>query len=367
VEEARVIFNSIAESDAELRDLISTARSDGYGSILVLTGAGGGHIVAGSAEVGVAINIDPNHPYAMGLFSTSGTVGLQSSVGGGLILGFATDEPDKLAGPELIGGVDLHIGAGAGGAVAISLPELKGSFPTIEIVLPKFTGFAVSVGVGAGVNVGSIGAGMTCVFDTAFNCGKPEGGNGQPVRVAIVGGDGDDEIKGKNGGDSIAGLDGNDELHGRDGNDELLGGPGDDILKGNRGKDVLIGGDGNDVIEGGFGDDLLEGGPGDDILKGEEDNDKLTGGDGNDTLFGGDGHDKLFGNDGDDRLHPGHGNGTIECGAGDDTVLLWNKKTDWTIKNKNGYIMVKEEKGDDHRQELYDCEHIKFKDKTIDI
>ena len=46
-------------------------------------------------------------------------------------------------------------------------------------------------------------------------------------------------------------------LDGGAGNDVLVGGDGDDDIKGDEGDDVLIGGDGVDTLDGGPGDDIL--------------------------------------------------------------------------------------------------------------
>ncbi|MEX2173430.1 MAG: hypothetical protein WD872_03655 [Pirellulaceae bacterium] len=65
----------------------------------------------------------------------------------------------------------------------------------------------------------------------------------------------------------------------------ILGGSGNDILRGGSGDDLLDGGDGHDLLFGNWGDDLLEGGDGHDLL---------WGGPGEDTLLGGRGRNRLF-------------------------------------------------------------------------
>jgi Ca2+-binding RTX toxin-like protein len=73
----------------------------------------------------------------------------------------------------------------------------------------------------------------------------------------------------------------------------LIGGAGDDKLRGNLNKNI---------IHGGAGDDLIEGGADIDSLYGDLGNDTIYGGAGNDLLFGGGGTDNLYGGDGDDFL-----------------------------------------------------------------
>lgn len=89
------------------------------------------------------------------------------------------------------------------------------------------------------------------------------------VPVTLRGGPGNDLLVG---GSSVLG-------------DRLIGGPGDDVLKGMGGPDVLYGGPGNDTLIGGPGDDKLYGGPGDDKLYGGPGNDLLRGEAGNDLLI----------------------------------------------------------------------------------
>lgn len=70
---------------------------------------------------------------------------------------------------------------------------------------------------------------------------------------------------------------------------------------------VGIGGEGNDTLLGGAGDDTLRGNPGNDSLVGGAGDDNLIGDAGNDTLIGGDGDDNLVGGDGNDVLISGNG------------------------------------------------------------
>jgi Ca2+-binding RTX toxin-like protein len=82
----------------------------------------------------------------------------------------------------------------------------------------------------------------------------------------------------------------------------------------------VIGGDGNDTIRGHGGSDMLYGGGGADWIDGGAAQDTLDGGSGSDVLTGGTGHDSVWGGDGSDLLDGGAGDDTIVGGAGIDTV-----------------------------------------------
>ncbi len=89
----------------------------------------------------------------------------------------------------------------------------------------------------------------------------------------------------------------------------LDGGFGDDFVGNNSGLNnsdlarmTLIGGEGNDVLRGGNGNDVQEGGRGDDSIYGVGGRDKMDGGTGNDSLFGQRGSDHLNGGAGYDKL-----------------------------------------------------------------
>ncbi|HEU5142295.1 MAG TPA: hypothetical protein VFU04_03970, partial [Solirubrobacterales bacterium] len=191
----------------------------------------------------------------------------------------------------------------------------------------------------------------------------------------LVGGAGDDEIRGVKGPDRLVGGAGGDVLIGDKGSDEGIGGGGDDWLYGDKGNDKLEGGPGDDRIDGGAGDDpRLDGGPDrdtifagtgiDDAQGGEGDGDIVRGDSGIDTLDGGpggqdivsyasatrggvivnlgagkskgDGHDTLqgfedvvgspqgdqiVGDDGGNRLDGGVGDDSLNGAAGDDEAF----------------------------------------------
>ena len=108
------------------------------------------------------------------------------------------------------------------------------------------------------------------------------------------------------------------------------GGGGNDTMSGHDGtNDTLIGGAGNDDIRGWWGDDSLVGGQGDDLLRGDSGNDTLEGGAGADTLGSWTGAASLDGGDDADTFNAynsgvGSFNGvTVTGGEGgnDDDVL----------------------------------------------
>lgn len=124
--------------------------------------------------------------------------------------------------------------------------------------------------------------------------------------LAVCGGSGEDslEVHEYIGGHAIVTID---------------GGLGNDFVGNNSGlnnsdlaKMTLIGGEGNDVLRGGNGNDDMNAGSGDDSLYGVGGRDKMKGGSGNDALFGQRGSDHLYGGTGYDKLDgdmPGYPDG----------------------------------------------------------
>jgi Ca2+-binding RTX toxin-like protein len=129
---------------------------------------------------------------------------------------------------------------------------------------------------------------------------------------------------------------------------EVLGGPGDDWLRGHAGPDLQMGGTGTDVIAGLDGEDRIDGGPDSDVLDGGEGRDLVTyashtrpvtadlaagtgGGRGEhdrfagfEDLAGGTASDRLFGDSAGNLLFGGLG-GRRDTGrgrGGDDTVSV---------------------------------------------
>jgi hypothetical protein len=111
--------------------------------------------------------------------------------------------------------------------------------------------------------------------------------------------------------------------------DHVVGGLGDDDLRGTAAPETFFSGAGHDRVYGRGGNDFAYGSHGDDVVSGGSGDDRLDGGQGDDRLFGGDGHDGLQGRRGDNRLHGGDGNDGLEhgmafCGSGRDRV--WPSK-----------------------------------------
>ncbi|WP_374301984.1 CFI-box-CTERM domain-containing protein [Paracoccus sp. (in: a-proteobacteria)] len=90
--------------------------------------------------------------------------------------------------------------------------------------------------------------------------------------------------------------------------------------------DLIIGGNGQDILRGHVGDDTLDGGGGNDVLLGGRGDDDLSGGDGHDVLFSGDGADTLSGGKGNDVLaiggEPSDDRVTSATGEGADLVVM---------------------------------------------
>ncbi len=137
----------------------------------------------------------------------------------------------------------------------------------------------------------------------------------------------------------------------------LLGGPGDDVLRGGSGPNHIIGRGGKDILIGGIVDDIIEGGgltnvneakmyggPGNDrlvafaginFLDGEDGEDILQGGPGPDDIYGGRGDDQIFGGGGADKMFGEEGNDTI-FGQGFQGVYVEGGRGDNLIFGSNG-------------------------------
>lgn len=120
----------------------------------------------------------------------------------------------------------------------------------------------------------------------------------------LIGGAGNDHLRGGNGDDMITGGSGRDFIRGRDGDDRISGGEGNDFLRGDQGDDKIDGGGGRDHVRGGHGDDTMSGGEGDDMIRGGKGDDLLNGGAGCDLMWGGNGSDTFVfqKNSGQDRI-----------------------------------------------------------------
>lgn len=143
---------------------------------------------------------------------------------------------------------------------------------------------------------------------------------GNRINNFITGGNGNDTIHGQDGADLLLGENGRDVLYGDNGDDEIRGGASNDKLYGGNGADVVRGEGGDDQISGGHGEDMLFGGDGNDVIHGDDGDDYIQGGSGNDVLHGGNGFDIIHGGDGNDILFGGRESGELYGGPGVDTI-----------------------------------------------
>ncbi len=134
----------------------------------------------------------------------------------------------------------------------------------------------------------------------------------------VVGGSGNDELRGDDANNLLDGGPGDDDLEGGLGGDDLRGGPGFDAVRyGLRGKPVFV--SLNDVFDDGehFSD------PGGDISEGDNvrsDVEEVFGGGAGDTLEGDGGSTTFFGGPGPDVIAGGDGPDSLNGGGGDDTL-----------------------------------------------
>jgi Ca2+-binding RTX toxin-like protein len=122
----------------------------------------------------------------------------------------------------------------------------------------------------------------------------------------------------------------------------LLGGAGNDTIRGGDTRDAIYGESGNDVVSGGGGIDYIAGGTGNDTIDGGAGADEIYGEDGNDSIYGGSDFatDILVGGAGNDTLDGGPAWDLMYGNAGDDTYYA-SQQADWVFENANeGYDTV---------------------------
>ena len=139
---------------------------------------------------------------------------------------------------------------------------------------------------------------------------------GTRVNLTLLGGAGDDTLRGGDARDRILGLAGRDHVEAGGGADRVTAGDGRDYVDGGAGDDRLSGGLGDDTIYGLSGRDSVDGGAGHDYLEGGRGEDTLDGGGGNDAISGGRDDDTVRGGGGDDRIYTGLGRDAVVAGAG---------------------------------------------------
>ncbi|ONG56096.1 hypothetical protein BKE38_07160 [Pseudoroseomonas deserti] len=158
----------------------------------------------------------------------------------------------------------------------------------------------------------------------------------------LIGGSGNDTLKGDVHGNHLSGGAGDDVLDGRGGSNVLDGGAGNDLLHAGLGTNALNGGAGIDTVDysqasAGRTIDLSTGLSGGDMLTSIE---NVTGTDFADTIYGdrfnnllkgGAGNDWIHGNKGDDILDGGAGDNTLNGGSGNDTVTYATTAADSVV------------------------------------
>lgn len=145
--------------------------------------------------------------------------------------------------------------------------------------------------------------------------------------------------------ESVTTGSGDDWINGSDKPETLSGGSGDDELYGKDGDDTLTGGAGDDKLYGSGGNDVARGGAGDDRVNGDDGDDALEGNEHNDNVNGGAGNDRLDAGAGNDQAYGADGNDSVEGGSGNDTVSGGNG--DDTLSGSSGDDKVNGEDGSD--------------------
>jgi Ca2+-binding RTX toxin-like protein len=158
------------------------------------------------------------------------------------------------------------------------------------------------------------------------------------IPVTLIGGDGDDTLRGSVGADSIRGGAGDDVMYGGNGNDTLRGAGGDDSMYGSLGHDdiedtsghnYVAAGSGDDIVVTGWGRDTIVSGGGDDYIASAGAADEIRSGGGEDTVLSGSGNDDIDSGSnaddirsgaGDDKVDSGNGSDIVRAGSGNDTV-----------------------------------------------
>jgi Ca2+-binding RTX toxin-like protein len=236
------------------------------------------------------------------------------------------DQLDGGAGDDrLYGGAGndtLNGGAGndrLDGGVGLDVASYADLTTTLYVDFTQFSGtLSTTLGTDTLISIeGIIGGSGDDVLKGDAGANYFESGAGQDF---LDGRGGDDTLIAGAGNDGLTGGDGNDTLDGGDGDDAVLGEAGDDLLYGGAGRDYVVGGDGADKIYGGDGNDVIGGWIGNDVIYGDTGADWIYGDAGDDTIDGGDGGDGIFGGEGNDTLLGGLGDDQIIGGSGNDSM-----------------------------------------------
>jgi serralysin len=243
---------------------------------------------------------------------------------------------DTLTGNE--GNDTLNGGAGndrLDGGLGLDVASYADLTTTLYVDFTEFSGtLSTALGTDTLISIeGIIGGSGDDVLKGDAGANRFESGAGQDF---LDGRGGDDTLIAGAGNDGLTGGDGNDTLYGGDDDDAVLGDAGDDLLYGGAGRDYVVGGDGadriyggdgNDVIGGWIGNDVIYGDLGADWIYGDAGDDSIDGGDGGDGIFGGEGNDTLLGGLGDDQIIGGSGNDIMQGQVGND-ILSGNEGDD---------------------------------------
>ena len=259
------------------------------------------------------------------MLGTGGNDTLNGGAGNDTLLGGAGND-------TLIGGADNDRLEGGDGLDVASYADLT---TTLYVDFTQFSGtLTTALGTDTLISIeGIIGGSGDDVLKGDAGANYFESGAGQDF---LDGRGGDDTLIAGAGNDGLTGGDGNDTLDGGEGDDAVLGDAGDDLLYGGAGRDYVVGGDGadriyggdgNDVIGGWIGNDVIYGDLGADWIYGDAGDDAIDGGDGGDGIFGGEGNDTLLGGLGDDQIIGGSGNDTMQGQDGND-ILSGNEGDD---------------------------------------
>lgn len=187
--------------------------------------------------------------------------------------------------------------------------------------------------------------------------------NGGAGNDTMFGGNQVDTMNGGAGADQIFSLGGNDIVSLGNGGtpgstdptmaDLVLGGSGNDTLKGGNGLNIFYGGDGNDVIQGGNGENRMHGQIGNDVLISGSSSDYLAGQTGDDTIVAGGGNDYIL---------PGFGNDVIDAVSGNDYVAFNYAFARYRITTTGSQLVVTDILGVDGTNTITSAEHFRFSD-----
>jgi Ca2+-binding RTX toxin-like protein len=147
-------------------------------------------------------------------------------------------------------------------------------------------------GSGNDTSLGGAGTDLVVLAEPANTGQAYNGGDDAGDKLLLANGYGSFTMIGCAGFEKFSGGDGDDAVDWSDAAVALE-------MRGNAGNDILIGGSGNDIIRGFTDNDTLAGNEGADHIYGEDGDDALSGGQGADTLYTGAGNDAADAGEGD--------------------------------------------------------------------